>query len=904
MPAEMAGPRSTSRESGPSAVSHAPAPTLFAFMTTPAFASPENTPPAAWRPALGDWPAVAGLALVILALDALCLQGRQIGRDGFTMFLPSAGVALVALWRGGVRLWPGIFAGSLAAFLIGGLGLGNALSIALGETTQGVLGTLCLTHFRPTAWQMNRLRDWTRLMLFGALLAPLLGANLAAFGLLRHDAANVAYPIAWLTWWAGSALGVGVAAPLVLAWSDRLASDRPRGPWRAAVAWAWLTGTLIIGGSLFTQGPLSADIGNYVRGYLLIPLGIGGAILGGRRIATLFVAGFIGSAVLLSHGAPSLFGLTSPFFDQLHWWLFCAVLALTTQGLAVLLCERGQVIEALQRSQKRVADSEANLMSIAQAPSSLIWMSGQDGTLQWCNDVWLRFTGQSVHEVANNDWRQSIHPDDRAPTIRRYTEGFAQRQSFQLEFRLRNERGNYHRMLCNCAPRHDAQGHFLGYVGVCIDVTAEREASEQLRSQEQLIRGIYDHSDVGIAVISRDGRVLHHNARLVSLLGWTLEDYNALGYAAMLHPAERDVGVVGIRDLLLGTLAHLDVERRFLTKDGHEIWGQISCRPMYNPAGEQVGVVCTLVDISTRREAEQRLRLTAKVFEACTEGVMITDSGNRILEVNEAFTAITGYLPEEAIGQTPRLLSSGRHPAAFYATLWSTLAREGRWSGEIWNRRRDGSEFPEWLSISVVRDLDGSVSHHVAVFSDITERKQVEARIRQMAQYDFLTKLPNRALMYDRLRQIHATASRYDKRYAVIFVDLDNFKPINDQLGHDAGDALLCQVADRLKSNLRVMDTPARYGGDEFIVLVPEINDMHEVRIIAEKLSSALRQPYLIKHQTVSVTPSIGIALYPEHAQDPDDLIRVADAAMYNVKSSGRDGLAFYAASASTQLPN
>jgi diguanylate cyclase (GGDEF)-like protein len=158
--------------------------------------------------------------------------------------------------------------------------------------------------------------------------------------------------------------------------------------------------------------------------------------------------------------------------------------------------------------------------------------------------------------------------------------------------------------------------------------------------------------------------------------------------------------------------------------------------------------------------------------------------------------------------------------------------------------------------------------------------------------------------MYDRLRQIHATASRYDKRYAVIFVDLDNFKPINDQLGHDAGDALLCQVADRLKSNLRVMDTPARYGGDEFIVLVPEINDMHEVRIIAEKLSSALRQPYLIKHQTVSVTPSIGIALYPEHAQDPDDLIRVADAAMYNVKSSGRDGLAFYAASASTQLPN
>lgn len=856
-----------------------------------------------WWPVRSDIPALGVMMLACLAMDALALRYWTSAADGFLMFWPSAGLGLALLLRFGLHLWPALLLASSVAFQMAGLSLPAAVLIATGSTLQALLGNLCLTRFRRASPELGRLRDWTRLILFGACLSPLVGASFGSVGLsLAASHLAIPLPLAWLTWWAGNALGIAVIAPLLLSWLTPKAADAPKSLLRHTVNTVWLGLAFLVCGSLFFNGPLTNDIGNYARGYLLIPLGIGTAISGGRRYANLFVAGLMMIALIGSNGMPSLFGIASPFFDQLHWWLFCVVLTLTTQGIATLLHERTRVVDELLQSRKQVADSEANLLSIAQAPSSLIWMSGLDGNLNWCNDVWLKFTGQSMTEAAGNGWRLCIHPDDRAQTIKRYVDAFAQHQAFQIEFRLRNDRGNYHRMLCNCAPRHTASGQFLGYVGVCIDVTAEREASEQLRSQEQLIRGIYDHSDVGIAVLGNEGQALHHNARIAAMFGWSKDDFNVLGYGAMLHPSERESGLLGMKALLSRQVGHVNIDRRFVRKDGSEFWGQLTSRAMFNDRGEQVGVVCTVIDITTRREAEQRLRLTAKVFEACSEGVMITDAANRIVEVNDAFTAITGYLPDEVLGQTPRILSSGRHPASYYATMWTTLGKEGRWSGEIWNRRRDGTEFPEWLSISVVRDLDGSVTHHVGVFSDITERKQVEAKIRQMAQYDFLTKLPNRALMYDRIRQIHATASRYEKRYAVIFVDLDNFKPINDQMGHDAGDALLCQVADRLKSNLRVADTAARYGGDEFVVLVPEIGDENEVRVIAEKLSSALRQPYLIKQQVVSVTPSIGVALYPDHALDPDDLIRVADKAMYEVKARGRDGLAFYAPGPS--LPN
>lgn len=293
-------------------------------------------------------------------------------------------------------------------------------------------------------------------------------------------------------------------------------------------------------------------------------------------------------------------------------------------------------------------------------------------------------------------------------------------------------------------------------------------------------------------------------------------------------------------------------------------------------------------------ENERQLRLAAQVFEGGSEGIVITDADNRILTVNQAFCTITGYEPSEVIGQNPRILASGRQGEDFYRTMWQGLQSFGRWSGEIWNRRKDGSIYPEWLSISVVRDQDGKVLHHIAVFSDMTERKAAEARARHLAEYDALTNLPNRILFRDRLGQAVAAAARQGSRLAVMCIDLDRFKNINDSLGHSVGDQVLCQLAERLLESVRSSDTVSRIGGDEFAVLLPDFDVPDRVASVAEKLLQVLARPLQVGSYELVVTPSIGIAVYPEDGDDEASLLKNADAAVLHAKEHGRNNFQFF----------
>jgi diguanylate cyclase (GGDEF)-like protein/PAS domain S-box-containing protein len=286
--------------------------------------------------------------------------------------------------------------------------------------------------------------------------------------------------------------------------------------------------------------------------------------------------------------------------------------------------------------------------------------------------------------------------------------------------------------------------------------------------------------------------------------------------------------------------------------------------------------------------------LMGKVFENAAEGVLITDPAGIILSVNHAFSEFTGYSAEEAIGKTPALLRSGRQSDAFYRHMWLTLQNEGQWEGEIWNRRKDGKHYLEWLTISGVRDESGTITHYVAVFSDITTEKENEERLYRLAHYDLLTELPNRMLFYDRLRQGLLRARRNRRRVAIMFLDLDGFKQVNDELGHPAGDELLRQVARRLTGVLRASDTVSRFGGDEFTVAIPDLAADEDVSRVAQKIIAAVAKPYYLGSHRAQVTTSIGIALYPDHGDEPDALITHADMAMYETKNAGKNNYRFF----------
>ncbi|MFA6443558.1 MAG: EAL domain-containing protein, partial [Sterolibacterium sp.] len=308
-------------------------------------------------------------------------------------------------------------------------------------------------------------------------------------------------------------------------------------------------------------------------------------------------------------------------------------------------------------------------------------------------------------------------------------------------------------------------------------------------------------------------------------------------------------------------------------------------------------------DISERKQAEvairsgeAQLRLYANVYEHSGEGILICDHNNRILAVNPAFTRLTGYSIDELRGKNPHILASGNTPPKTYQDMWRSLGQKGYWQGELWNRRKDGNIFPEWLSVSVASDLAGQPTHYIACFTDISERKASEDHITHLAHHDALTGLLNRYSLQGRLEQALATIRREQRALAVMFIDMDHFKNINDILGHAVGDELLMEVARRLRDGVRDSDVVARLGGDEFVLVLTEVDNATAAARVADKILRALGEPYAIGEEELHVTPSIGLAFYPDDGDDCETLMKHADIAMYHAKSQGRNNVQFFTA--------
>lgn len=300
-------------------------------------------------------------------------------------------------------------------------------------------------------------------------------------------------------------------------------------------------------------------------------------------------------------------------------------------------------------------------------------------------------------------------------------------------------------------------------------------------------------------------------------------------------------------------------------------------------------------DISDLKQTEWKLNLAFKVFDSMNEAVLVSNAENRCIQVNQAFTRITGYSNRELIGKNPRILASGRHNADFYKNMWDSLNANGYWEGEVWNRRKNGEIFPQWLSIVVVKDDNNQVQNYIAVSSDTTERKDADERLHFLAHYDPLTNLPNRSLLHDRLLQSILYAKRQNTKVAVFFLDLDRFKTINDTLGHSIGDLLLQSVAERLTSSTRNSDTIARLGGDEFIIILPDLRDTDHAGRIAQKVLDSIARPHMIREMELHTTASIGISIFPDDGTSNEELISNADVAMYRAKDNGKNTYQFYA---------
>jgi len=304
-------------------------------------------------------------------------------------------------------------------------------------------------------------------------------------------------------------------------------------------------------------------------------------------------------------------------------------------------------------------------------------------------------------------------------------------------------------------------------------------------------------------------------------------------------------------------------------------------------------------DIRTRMPTQELLALQAAALNAAANAILITDVQGIILWVNPAFTRLTGYAPEEALGRTPRLLRSGKHDRAFYQNLWQTILAGAVWQGELYNRRKDGGLYMEEMTVTPVRrELSGEIGWFVAIKQDISPRVQAEQRLQFLATHDTLTELPNRSLFQDRLRHALKLASRNESLIAVLFLDLDDFKPINDKYGHETGDRVLQMIAKRLLLAVRESDTLARFGGDEFVVLLENIPNREASLTAAEKISASLAQPYQLQGEAFTITTSIGISIFPEHGREhgrePRELLKKADAAMYRVKQKTKNGYQIY----------
>jgi diguanylate cyclase (GGDEF)-like protein/PAS domain S-box-containing protein len=498
-------------------------------------------------------------------------------------------------------------------------------------------------------------------------------------------------------------------------------------------------------------------------------------------------------------------------------------------------------------------------------------------------------------EIASNrhDWLARIHPDDMADCMRAMYDCLKGRAPvYASEHRVRCKDGRYIWLLDRARViSRSPDGRVLRMIGTHTDITARKATELAVLQSRQLLLTVIDKVPARIFWKDRDSAYLGCNAVFAQDAGKATPQ-QVIGLVDAQLPWAAQAATEREHDLKVMTTGQIRLHEESLrtTTDGQSHWLRTSKVPLRNPNHEVFGVLGIYEDITEHRQALAQVALAASVFSHSREGIMITDTGGSILDVNDAFTRITGYNRAEVLGKNPRLLSSGRQGESFYAALWGSLADKGHWYGEVWNRRKNGEVYAEMLNISAVRDAQGLAQHYVALFSDISLAKAHQKQLEHVAHFDALTGLPNRVLLADRLQQGMTQAQRRGQLLAVAFLDLDGFKGVNDAHGHEAGDQLLVALASRLKQALREGDTLSRMGGDEFVAVLVDLPDVASCEPLLSRLLLAAAQPVLWGGALLQVSASLGVTFFPQADDvDADQLLRQADQAMYQAKLAGKN---------------
>ena len=547
-------------------------------------------------------------------------------------------------------------------------------------------------------------------------------------------------------------------------------------------------------------------------------------------------------------------------------------------------------ITARRRSEEALRQSEERFRSLSENAPDIIYTLGPDGAFTYVNKAWRRILGHDPREVVGHyfvDFAPKGHDAEFRKLFKTVRDG---KQTLYVTRPLVDKQGLQRHFAMSGAPNFDSEGKLVGMVGMLKDMTRQMRAERALRDSEASLARAQKLAGLGNWELRiRDDRFTC-SPEILNIYGISPQHQdNLLGkILASFHPEDAQY----VQDCIDSTL-HLDravsFEHRVVTSgDKQRVLRQV-VSAIRDEGGHTVSLVGVVQDITEIRASEEQMRLLARVFENTVEGIMVTNVDGVIEMVNDAFMAITGYRRDQAIGKKPSMLSSGRHDLRYYEQMWRELKKQGHWQGEIWNRRCNGEAYPEWLNITGIQDQQGNVTHYVGVFHDITEAKRSEERITHQAYHDALTGLPNRSLFNDRLSMAIAQAQRSGQGVALLFLDLDNFKNINDSLGHATGDMLLQSVAHRLSGLVREQDSVARLGGDEFIFLLQGTMDPDFTVHVAQRILAAFRKPFFIKDHELFVTTSIGIAMHPHDGRDPEVLVSCADLAMFRAKEEGRN---------------
>lgn len=551
-------------------------------------------------------------------------------------------------------------------------------------------------------------------------------------------------------------------------------------------------------------------------------------------------------------------------------------------------------------TQRAPVESEAFYRAVFDATPDPMILSDEQGFITMANQQAARILGYEEDELVGQPI-EILVPE-------RFRENHKiQREHFSAEQKVRpmdsgmsvpalRKDGSELAVEVSLSPIQTKQGLF--FASAMRDVTLRKLAEEALRASEERFRLVANASPAMIWITDAAGNPSFVNRAWLDFTG--IEFSQAMtheGWANLIHPEDRENVLSAYYK---NTYDHGPIltEYRLRRSDGDWRWILDKGVPIYNESEKFSGYAGSAIDISERKQTEAEFRIAATAFES-QEAMVITDTNTTILRVNKAFIESTGYTADELIGQKISLLKSGRHDAVFYAEMWKTLHHTGSWKGEIWDKRKNGEIYPKWLSITAVKDAEGVVTHYVGTHIDISKRKAAEEEIMNLAFYDPLTRLPNRRLLRDRLLKALPASARSGMYGALLFIDLDNFKTLNDTHGHDVGDLLLQQVASRLTISVRETDTVARLGGDEFVVMLENLNgNAHEaasqVKVIGEKIIAMLNQPYQLMQHDFRSTPSIGVTLFCECDKSIDELLKQADIAMYQAKTAGRNTLRFF----------